>query len=84
MTELAAMLLTIPEVAEELRVDKRTVYRLLRSGRLPLQILRIGESPRVRRVDLEAYLQRLVTDATDADQARRAAAEAWVRRRRWA
>jgi excisionase family DNA binding protein len=75
------MLLTIPEVAKELRVDKRTVYRLLRSGKLPLQIVRVGESPRVRRADLEAHLERLVTDAADAEQVQRAAAELWTRRR---
>ena len=35
------LLLTIPEVADELRVDKRTVYRLLRSGELDLPVIRV-------------------------------------------
>jgi excisionase family DNA binding protein len=72
------------ELADQLRVDKRTVYRLLRSGKLPLQIVHIGESPRVRRVDLEQYLERLALDAADADQSRRTVAWAWLRRRKGA
>jgi excisionase family DNA binding protein len=79
----AKLLLTIPEVADELRIDKRTVYRLMRSGELPLQIIHIGQSPRVRRADLEGYLERLVTDAQDA-RALRVAAALWTRHRRGA
>jgi excisionase family DNA binding protein len=80
----AKLLLTIPEVADELRIDKRTVYRLMRSGELPLQIIHIGQSPRVRRADLEGYLERLVTDAQDGGALRVAAAQLWKRRRRGA
>ena len=69
-------LLTIPELADELRVDKRTVYRLLKSGQLPLQIIHIGQSPRVRRVDLKTHLARLASDAADAQEAKVAAASA--------
>ena len=79
----AKLLLTIPEVADELRIDKRTVYRLMRSGQLPLQIIHIGQSPRVRRADLGGYLERLVTDAQDA-RAVLAAAQLWTRHRRGA
>jgi excisionase family DNA binding protein len=75
---VGALLLTIPEVAAELRLDKRSVYRLLRSGQLPLQVIRIGASPRVRRRDLETYLERLATDVADA---RVVAADPWTRRR---
>lgn len=78
----ASLLLTIPELANELRVDKRTVYRLMRSGKLPLQIIHVGQSPRVRRVDLEAYLDRLATDAADSDAARRNAATLFLSRHR--
>ena len=81
----ARLLLTIPELAAELRVDKRTVYRLLKAGKLQLQIVHIGESPRVRRADLEAYLERLAADTADAEAARRAAAaRLWERRYRHA
>lgn len=79
-----SLLLTIPQLASELRVDKRTVYRLLRSGKLPLQIIHIGESPRVRRVDVEAYLERLATDAADAGAAWTATAAFLTRRQRGA
>jgi excisionase family DNA binding protein len=77
-------LLTIPEVAEELRVDKRTIYRLLKAGDLPLQVLRIGQSSRVRRADLEQYLERLAADtaAETVERRRRAEALKWSRGRR--
>jgi excisionase family DNA binding protein len=75
---VGALLLTIPEVAAELRLDKRTVYRLVRSGQLPLQVIHIGASPRVRRRDLEDYLERLATDMADA---RAPTADPWTRRR---
>jgi excisionase family DNA binding protein len=78
---VGALLLTIPEVAAELRLDKRSVYRLLRSGQLPLPIIHIGASPRVRRRDLEAYLERLATDFADAETPHVAAGELWTRRR---
>jgi excisionase family DNA binding protein len=66
-----AMLLTISEVAAELRVDKRTVYRLLRSGELAIAVIRVGSSPRVRRVDLEAHLARLAADQDELAQLQR-------------
>jgi len=61
------LLLTIPEVADELRVDKRTVYRLLRSGELDLPVIHVGSSPRVRRLDLEQHLARLAADEEEAE-----------------
>lgn len=48
-------LLTVAEVADILRVSNMTIYRLIRSGTLPA--LRIGKNYRVRRSDLDAYLQ---------------------------
>jgi len=79
----APLLLTIPELAAELRVDKRTVYRLLKAGQLPLQVLHIGQSPRVRRADLERYLDQLEAEAQAAalERARRASALVWGRGR---
>jgi excisionase family DNA binding protein len=51
------LLLTIPQLAEELGVDKRTVYRLFKSGELAsIPVLYVGASPRVRRQDVEAFL----------------------------
>lgn len=47
-------LLNINEVAGSLRVSKMTVYRFIRDGRLPA--VRIGNSLRVHRRDLDNYL----------------------------
>ena len=46
--------LTALEVAERMRVSKMTVYRLIRSGKLPA--VRVGKSVRVRDEDVERYL----------------------------
>jgi excisionase family DNA binding protein len=80
----ARLLLTIPELAAELRVDKRTVYRLLKAGELPLQVLRIGQSPRVRRVDVERYLAQLTerAEAESAERQRQMASLMWGRAKR--
>ena len=85
LTESASstpLLLTIPEVADELRIDKRTVYRLLRSGQLDLTVIRVGSSPRVRRLDLEQHLARLAADEEEAVAARRERAALLLRPRR--
>lgn len=62
-----ADLLTVAEVAEELRVSTMTVYRLIQRDELPA--LRIGRSYRIERQDLEAYLDRQTTDVDRADGA---------------
>jgi excisionase family DNA binding protein len=49
-------LLKISEVAEHLRVSERTVYRWLRDRQLTA--VRIGGVTRVRRQDLEAFIER--------------------------
>jgi len=46
--------LTVPETAERMRVSKMTVYRLIRSGKLPA--VQIGKTYRVKETDLEEYL----------------------------
>jgi excisionase family DNA binding protein len=46
--------LTALEVAERMRVSKMTVYRLIKTGKLPA--VRIGKAYRVREEDLESYL----------------------------
>lgn len=53
-------LLTAGEVADELRVSTMTVYRLIRSG--DLAAVRVGRNYRVRRDDLDAYLDAQVVD----------------------
>jgi len=47
--------LTVPEVAEELRIPRSRAYELIQSGELPA--VRIGErSIRVNRQQLESFL----------------------------
>lgn len=46
--------LTASEAAERMRVSKMTVYRLIRSGKIPA--VQIGKAYRVRENDLEQYL----------------------------
>ena len=48
-------LLTVAEVAEQLRVSTMTVYRLIQREELPA--LRIGRSYRIAQDALTAYLQ---------------------------
>lgn len=47
--------LTLGEVLRYLRVNARTVYRLIRTGELPAS--RIGRQWRIRRSDLEQWLE---------------------------
>lgn len=47
--------LTLGEVLRYLRVNSRTVYRLIRSGELPAS--RIGRQWRIRRSDFERWLE---------------------------
>lgn len=53
-------LLTVAEVADLLRVSTMTVYRLIRSGELPA--VRVGRNYRVRRRDLDSYLEQQVVE----------------------
>jgi excisionase family DNA binding protein len=49
-------LLTPTEVLEYLRVNVRTVYRLMQTGDLPA--VRVGRQWRVQRLELDAWLRR--------------------------
>lgn len=49
-----APLLTVAEVAGLLRVSNMTVYRLIKGGELAA--IRVGKNYRIRRGDLDAYL----------------------------
>lgn len=53
-------LLTVEEAAEFMRVSKNTVYRALESGKL--KSLRAGRQHRIRREDLEEYMNRAVKE----------------------
>lgn len=46
--------LTVAEVAEEMRVSRMTVYRLVHSGEIPA--VRVGKSFRVPAAALQQYL----------------------------
>jgi len=48
-------ILTPQEVADYLRVDKETVYRMIRDGRLVA--LRMGRGYRINKGDFEAFLR---------------------------
>lgn len=58
-----AGLLTIPEVAELLKVSAWTVRRLQRQRKIPF--VKVGRSVRFRRSDLAAYLERRRVGAID-------------------
>lgn len=53
-------LLRVEEVAQSLSVSRTQVYALIGQGDLPS--VSIGRSRRVRRVDLEEYVERLCAD----------------------
>ena len=53
------LLLTIPEAFAELRVSRSKFYGLIAAKKLPL--VKIDGSSRVRRSDLEAYVEALPT-----------------------
>jgi excisionase family DNA binding protein len=62
---MAQQLLTVAEVAAQLRVSTMTIYRLIRSGELPA--VRVGRNYRVRADELEAYLEGQVVDPATLD-----------------
>ncbi len=70
MTGAPKLLLDFQELADTLGVTLATIYRWKAKGELPLPILRLGRGPRVRTVDVEAWLERLAEEA-DFDQQRR-------------
>jgi excisionase family DNA binding protein len=64
-------LLTVPDVAAALRVDRGTVYRLIRSGRLPHVRFGTGDDAqrqivRVRAADLERFIADREADSCPA------------------
>jgi excisionase family DNA binding protein len=59
----AGGLLTVGEVAAAIRVSNMTVYRLIKSGELPA--LRVGKNYRLRRLDVERFLDERSVRAKD-------------------
>lgn len=53
--EFGEPLLTVGEVAGIMRVSNMTVYRLIKSGQLGA--IRVGKNYRIRRSDVDRYLQ---------------------------
>ncbi len=53
--DIGESLLTVGEVANLMRVSNMTVYRLIKSGQLAA--VRVGKNYRIRRRDLERYLE---------------------------
>ena len=49
-------ILTIKEVAQFLKINERTVYRLANSGELPA--FRVGTSWRFTQADLDAWIEK--------------------------
>ena len=56
---MSSMTLTVDEVAEQLRVGRTTVYRLLKTGELPSFC--IGRSRRVSAEALHSYVEGLAS-----------------------
>jgi excisionase family DNA binding protein len=56
IAEAPTKLLTVPEVAAELAVHRRTVERLIADGQL--RRVRVGRSSRIRRDDLAEFIRR--------------------------
>ena len=48
--------LTVPQIAEEFGISERSVWRLIEYGVLPAH--KFGASTRVKREDLDAYIER--------------------------
>lgn len=53
--------LTVPEVADVLRVTTKTVYALIKRGELPS--FRIGRAVRCRQEDVERFIDDRATEA---------------------
>lgn len=49
-------LLTVDEIAQQLRLSRMTVYRLIHRGEIPR--LRVGRSYRIPKSELQAYVTR--------------------------
>jgi putative molybdopterin biosynthesis protein len=55
--------LTVPEVADILRVSRQTVYILVRTGKIPH--FRVGSKVRFNRRDIEAMMKSVTSTGED-------------------
>ena len=58
-------ILTVKEVAEYLKVNERTVYRLALSGKLPA--FRVGSSWRFRAAELKEWIEMQINNSNDSN-----------------
>lgn len=63
--EVLPMVLTVRQVADALQVGINRAYELCRSGELPS--FKIGNSVRVAKTDLEAFISQKVEEACSSD-----------------
>ena len=59
-TDTEQELFTILEAANYLRISRASMYRLVNQG--DIKSFHIGKLPRIRRPDLEAYVERLMAE----------------------
>jgi excisionase family DNA binding protein len=52
--------MTIPEVAEYLKVTRQTIHKLIKSGKL--KVFKIGRSTRILRSEVERFIQEQMKD----------------------
>lgn len=59
-------LLTVPEAAEYLRINRMAAYKMIREDRFPIPVLRIGKNIRIARHELDRFVGTPTTgDARD-------------------
>ena len=63
---MADELLTVPEVADRLRMTSMTIYRWIEDGKLPA--IQIGKHYRIRVADLDEMLDRSRVGGAQEDQ----------------
>jgi len=61
---MSAEVLTIPQVADRLKVSRNTVYRLISAGELP--VVEVGSVSRINEDDLKAYIDRNTRSPRDS------------------
>jgi len=72
-------LMTVEQVADYLQLNKLTVYKYIRDGRLPAA--RLGKAYRIRLADVDAFLERQMSHPRARQAASAPAARAAPRRR---
>jgi len=68
VTGAPKLLLDFQELADAVGVHLATIYRLRDRGELPLPVVHVGRSPRVRTVDVERWLEQLANEAENGKQ----------------